>query len=122
MSVERNKAKQRYEELGDISGILKTDIANKLDLPVIILSQLNRSALQKNIATAEDGAGSYKIAQDSDVYITLKEKTIEEIEEQGGIERGNLVLNLDKNRSGQADVLLDIYFQREIQRMTEVRI
>ena len=122
MSIERNKAKQRYEELGDISGILKTDIANKLDLPVIILSQLNRSALQKNIATAEDGAGSYKIAQDSDVYITLKEKTIEEIEEQGGIERGNLVLNLDKNRSGQADVLLDIYFQKDKQQMSEVRI
>ena len=121
MSVERNRNKQRYEELGDISGVLKTDIANKLDIPVIILSQLSRSALQKAVATAEDGAGSYKIAQDSDIYITLKEKTIEEIEEQGGIERGNLVLNVDKNRGGEADVLLDIYFQKDVQRMLEVR-
>lgn len=121
MGIERSKNKQRYEELGDISGVLKTDIANKLDIPVIILSQLGRGALQKAVATAEDGAGSYKIAQDSDIYITLKEKTMEEIEEQGGIERGNLVLNIDKNRDGEADVLLDIYFQRDIQKMTEVR-
>lgn len=120
MHIERSKNKQRYEELGDISGILKNDVAKKLDIPVIILSQLGRSALQKDIATAEDGAGSYKIAQDSDIYITLKEKSAEDIEEQGGIEFGNLILNLDKNRGGRADVLLDIYFQKDIQRMIEV--
>lgn len=120
MMVERNKNKQRYEELGDISGALKNEIAKKLNIPVVILSQLNKNAMQASIAKAEDGAGSYKIAQDSDVYITLKEKTPEEIEDQGGIEKGNLVLNLDKNRSGRADVLLDIYFQKDIQRMLEV--
>lgn len=120
MHIERSKNKQRYEELGDISGILKNDVAKKLDIPVIILSQLGRSALQKDVATAEDGAGSYKIAQDSDIYITLKEKSADEIAEQGGIENGNLVLNLDKNRGGRADVLLDIYFQKDIQRMIEV--
>lgn len=120
MMVEKNRNRQRYEELGDISGGIKNDIAKKLGLPVIILSQLAKSAISSNIAKAEDGAGSYKIAQDSDIYITLKEKTPEEIEEQGGIENGNLILNLDKNRGGRADVLLDIYFQKEIQRMVEV--
>lgn len=120
MHVERNKNKQRYEELGDISGGLKNDVAKKLNIPVVILSQLGRSALKNEIATAEDGAGSYKIAQDSDIYITLKEKSPEDIEDQGGIEFGNLVLNLDKNRGGRADVLLDIYFQKDIQRMIEV--
>ena len=120
MMVEKNRNRQRYEELGDISGTLKNDIAKKLGLPVIILSQLSKSAISSQIAKAEDGAGSYKIAQDSDIYITLKEKTPDEIEEQGGIENGNLILNLDKNRGGRADVLLDIYFQRDIQCMTEV--
>lgn len=119
MSVERNRNKQRYEELGDISGALKNDVAKKLDKPVIILSQLGRSAIEANVAKAEHGAGSYKIAQDSDIYITLKEKSIEEIEKDG-IENGNLILNLDKNRGGRADVLMDVYFQRDIQRMMEV--
>jgi DNA primase len=120
MSMERNKSKQRYEELGDISGGLKTDLANGMGLPVIILSQLNKGAVDKEVVKAEDGAGSYKIAQDSDVYITLKEKSQEDIETYG-IQNGNLIANIDKNRGGTADILLDIYFQKEIQRMVEVR-
>jgi len=119
MSVERSKNKQRYEELGDISGGLKTDLANMLGIPVIVLSQLAKSALDSAIAKAEHGAGSYKIAQDSDIYITLKEKNEEEIE-QWGIEKGNIVMNIDKNRGGVGDVLLDILFQRNVQRMMEV--
>ena len=119
MSVERNRNRQRYEELGDISGALKNDLAKKMDLPVVILSQLGRSAIEANVAKAEHGAGSYKIAQDSDIYITLKEKSIEEVEREG-LENGNLILNLDKNRGGRADVLMDIYFQRDIQRMVEI--
>ena len=120
MQKERSFNKQRYEELGDISGALKNDIAKKFNIPVVILSQLSRSAIKADIAKAEDGAGSYKIAQDSDIYITLKEKSLEEIQEGGGIENGNLVMNLDKNRGGQADVLTDIYFQKDIQRMIEI--
>ena len=120
MQKERSFNKQRYEELGDISGALKNDIAKKFNIPVVILSQLSRSAIKADIAKAEDGAGSYKIAQDSDIYITLKEKSLEEIQEGGGIENGNLVMNLDKNRGGQADVLTDIYFQKDIQRMVEI--
>lgn len=119
MRIERSRNKQRYEELGDISGGLKTDLAKALNLPCIILSQLSKTALDHAVAKAEHGAGSYKIAQDSDVYITLKEKSEEEIE-QWGIEKGNLVLNIDKNRGGTADILLDILFQKHIQVMQEI--
>ena len=119
MTVERSKFRQRYEELGDISGILKNDIAKGMGIPVIILSQLSKAATEAQVAKAEHGAGSYKVAQDSDVYITLKEKSDEEID-QYGLEMGNLTMNTDKNRSGQADVLQNLLFQREIQRMTEV--
>lgn len=119
MQKEHSKSRQRYEELGEISGGLKNDLAKKLDIPVIILSQLSKSATDAAIAKAEHGAGSYKIAQDSDVYITLKEKSEEEIE-QWGIEKGNIVMNIDKNRMGRGDVLLDVLFQKDLQRMMEV--
>ena len=122
LTMENSKARQKYEELGDISGALKRDIAKKMNLPVIVLSQLNRGAVNAEVATAEDGAGSYKIAQDSDVYMTLKDKTDEAIEEQGGLQQaGNQVLFLDKNRHGKADVFIDVLFMRETQRMEEVR-
>lgn len=119
MSIERRHNKQRYEELGDISGGLKRDLANAMGLPVIILSQLNRGAKDKAVATAEDGAGAYKIAQDSDVYLILRERSEEQIERYG-IERGNMDLFLDKNRGGKGDVLLDVFFDRNIQVLMEV--
>lgn len=119
MSIERSKNKQRYEELGDISGILKNDVAKKLNIPVIILSQLGKSAIESQVATAEHGSGSYKIAQDSDIYITLKEKADSEIETYG-IQAGNLVANIDKNRGGRGHVLMDVLFQKDVQRMQEV--
>lgn len=118
MQIERSRNRQRYEELGDISGILKNDVAKKMNIPVVILSQLGKSAIDAEVAKAEHGSGSYKIAQDSDVYITLKEKSQEEIE-QWGIDKGNIIMNIDKNRGGRADVLLDVIFQRDIQVMRE---
>lgn len=119
MSKERNRSMKRYEELGDISGGLKNDLAKALNTRCIILSQLNRDAASADVAKAEHGAGAYKIAQDSDIYITLKEKSQAEMA-QWGVEKGNLVMNIDKNRFGRADVLLDVHFLRDQQRMSEV--
>jgi DNA primase len=119
MRMERRTAKQKYEEEGDISGALKTDFAKGMDIPVVILSQMSRRALDRDVQKAEDGQGAYKIAQDSDIYMILQEKSESEIE-QYGIEKGNMTLNLDKNRGGRGDVLLDLLFTRENQRMREV--
>jgi DNA primase len=122
MTMERSKARQKYEELGDISGALKRDVAKALNMPVIILSQLSKSAVDKQVATAEDGAGAYKIAQDSDIYMTLKPKNDTEIQEGGGLATaGNMTLFLDKHRQGRADVFIDVMFSRENQRMMEVK-
>ena len=123
MQIEKSKHKARWEDLGECSGVLKNDVAKKLGIPVVILSQLNKSATKADIASAEDGSGSYKIAQDSDIYITLKRKTEEEILDGGGIEAvGNITLNLDKNRGGQRAVLEDIFFEMNTQRMQELNI
>lgn len=110
--------KKRYEELGMISKAWK-QFSKEMDVAVVAISQLSKEALKEEIAKAEHGSGSYEIAQDADNYVTLKEKDEDEIQEKG-IEHGNIVLNLDKNRMGVADVLLNIYSERDTQRMKEV--
>lgn len=119
MTMESKRHAKKYEAEGDISGGLKNDLAKRLNLPVVILSQLSRGAKEKDTPTAEDGAGAYKISQDSDVYMILFEKKQEEID-QYGIEKGNMSLFLDKNRLGAADRMLDLLFQKDIQRLMEV--
>ena len=119
MSLEKSFGKKKYEEEGEISGALKNDVAKRFDIPVIAVSQMSRRALDRDIQKAEDGQGAYKIAQDSDIYMILQDKSQEEIDEWG-IEYGNQILNLDKNRGGTADVLIDIYFDKDTQRMSEV--
>jgi DNA primase len=119
MTMESKRHMKKYEEEGDISGGLKNDLAKKLNLPVVILSQLSRGAKEKDVPVAEDGAGAYKISQDSDIYMLLFEKKQEEIE-RFGIEKGNMSLFIDKNRLGPADRMIDVLFERETQRMQEV--
>ena len=111
--------KKRYEELGMISKAWK-QFAKEMDVAVVLISQLSKEALQADVAKAEHGSGSYEIAQDADNYFTLKEIDPEEIE-QNGIEHGNLIGNLDKNRMGVADVLIRIYSERITQRMCEIK-
>lgn len=119
MSLEKSFGKKKYEEEGEISGALKNDVAKRMSIPVIAVSQMSRRALDRDIQKAEDGQGAYKIAQDSDIYMILQDKSQEEINEWG-IEYGNQILNLDKNRGGTGDVLIDIYFDKGTQRMSEV--
>jgi DNA primase len=108
----------RHRELGWISKAWK-QFAKEMDVAVILISQLNKEALQADVAKAEHGAGSYEIAQDADNYITLKEKTEEEIQRLG-IERGNLIGNLDKNRMGERGILVDLYANRPVHVISEV--
>ena len=79
---------------------------------------MNKEALQAKTAEAEHGAGSYEIAQDADTYITLKEKDKDEIE-KCGIDHGNIILNVSKNRMGEKSVLIDIFADRPIHRICE---
>ncbi|AZS49250.1 DNA primase [Bacillus phage vB_BpsS-140] len=119
MTLEKSFGKKKYEEEGDISGALKNDVAKKLGIPVINISQMSRRALDREIQKAEDGQGAYKIAQDSDVYIILQNKSQEDID-ANGVQFGNQIINIDKNRDGKDDVLIDLFFDRDTQRMHEV--
>lgn len=115
--VSDRKTDQRYRELGWISKGWK-EFAKDMDVCVVLISQLSKEALYAEIAEAEHGAGSYEIAQDADTYITLKEKSEDEIN-QRGIDHGNITMNLSKNRMGQDDVLFDVYADRSVLRMSE---
>ena len=115
--VSDRKTDQRYRELGWISKGWK-EFAKDMDVCVVLISQLSKEALHAEIAEAEHGAGSYEIAQDADTYITLKEKSEDEIN-QRGINHGNITMNLSKNRMGQDDVLFDVYADRSVLRMSE---
>lgn len=112
------KTDARHRELGMISKAWK-QFAKEMDVAVVCISQLSKSALEADVAKAEHGAGSYEIAQDADNYITLKEKSEEEIT-QRGIEHGNLTGNIAKNRMGEKEILIDIYANRPVHHMWEV--
>lgn len=108
----------RSRELGEISKGWKK-FSRDMRVPVVLISQLGRQALDAETAEAEHGYGSYEMAQDADNYITLKDKNKEEIEMKG-IEHGNKTLNISKNRMGEKTVLIDIYSDGPNYRMMEV--
>lgn len=115
--VTDKRTETRSRELGMISKAWK-EFSQEMDVAIILISQLGRQALEADTAEAEHGYGSYEIAQDSDNYITLKDKSREEIE-QGGVEHGNKTLNISKNRMGEKSVLIDIYADGPNYRMQE---
>lgn len=116
VSEHRNEA--RHRELGMMSKAWK-QFCKDMDCHVVCISQLSKEALHAVTAEAEHGAGSYEIAQDADNYITLKEKSEEEIN-QRGIEHGNITENISKNRMGEKSILIDLYADRAVHRMMEV--
>lgn len=118
--VTDKRTESRSRELGSISKAW-VEFAHDMDVSVILISQLGRQALEKDTAEAEDGYGSYEVAQDADVYITLKDKSSEEIEMRG-IEHGNKTLNISKNRNGEKTVLIDLYSDGPTFRFTEVGV
>ena len=95
------------------------EFAKDMNVSVVLISQLGRQALDAKTAEAEHGYGSYEIAQDADNYITLKEKSKEEIQ-QSGAENGNKIMNISKNRMGEKSVLINIYADGPTYRMCEV--
>lgn len=115
--VTDRRTETRSRELGMVSKAWK-EFSQEMDVAVVLISQLGRQALDADTAEAEHGYGSYEIAQDADNYITLKDKSQEEIE-QGGIEHGNKTLNISKNRMGEKSVLIDIYADGPNYRMQE---
>jgi DNA primase catalytic core len=116
--VTDRRTETRSRELGVISKTWK-EFSKETDTAVVLISQLGKQAKNAEIAEAEDNYGSYEIPQDADTYITVKDKSEEEINSRG-IEHGNKTVNISKNRMGQKTVLIDIYADGPNYRMVEV--
>lgn len=116
--VTDRKTNQRHQELGWISKAWK-QFAKDMNVAIVLISQLSKEALKAETAEAEHGAGSYEIAQDADNYITLKEKSPEDIA-KNGIDQGNIMMNVSKNRMGEKEILIPVYADRPIHKICEV--
>jgi replicative DNA helicase len=89
--------RNRYEAMTMVTGALKA-LAKDLDLPIIVLAQLNRNVegSKESMPKMSDLRDSGSIEQDADVVILLhrakEEPTV-------------MMMNVAKNRHGQTDVL-----------------
>lgn len=112
------RTEKRYQELGVISKTMK-EMAGELNIAVLNVAQLGKQGKGKELAQAEDVYGGYEIAQDSDVFITMQQKTDEQIQATG-LQKGNLLIYLDKNRGRKDDQLFSAYAHDTCARITIV--
>ena len=106
--------KKKHEWLGELTKSLKR-FCKKYNIPGIVVSQLNRGAGSKKISDMSDLGGSYDMAADADVGITLNLP-----ENQGDLSNGNLIINLDKMRYSKSKTLFPAMYYGECQRMNEL--
>jgi len=113
-----------YERVGRISRMIKSSITmdKSISIPVVAVAQLSRTAKRHDVPTAEDVAESYKIAQDADVFMTIRRLSKDEIEANKLENRplGNMILNIDKNRSGVDKMIIGLQFDLENMTISEV--
>lgn len=116
---DRKSRMARHDELGTISRELRA-LTRELDITTVAIAQINREGAKRGISSKEDTGGAYQIAQDSDLFYVLREKTRDEIETDG-IDRGNLFGFIDKHRHGRQKVGVSIRADLDVMRMGEVQ-
>lgn len=102
--------------LGQMADFLKNKIAGELDLAVLSAAQLNRNDMIAN---------SDNIAKAISTGIYWRFKTAEEIQNDGGLDAGNVMAYVNINRNGpQCDEDEAIYFNfdGDRQKITEAKI
>lgn len=102
--------------LGQMADFLKNKIAGELDLAVLSAAQLNRNDMIAN---------SDNIAKAISTGIYWRFKTSEEIQNDGGLDAGNVMAYVNINRNGpQSDEDEAIYFtfDGDRQRITEAKV
>lgn len=116
---DRPRGLSRYQELGDVSRmLLKT--AQELNITIVALCQINREGSKSQTPGITDVGDSYMIAQDSDIFIIVWDKTQDEIDADG-LDRGNKMGLVAKNRrDGPNGVMWRIDADLAIQRFREV--
>lgn len=88
-----------YEKYGKASQDLLA-ISQRLNVPLICMAQLNRTALGEDTPTGAQMGSCYKIVQDAHVVFTLAKR------------KNGLLGFLDKNRGGQSQVAFDLAFDQ----------
>lgn len=116
MRMADNRGVSKNVEMGMITKLLK-EFGMQMDVAMVIVAQLGKQAAGKELVTAEDVYFGYEIAQDSDVFITIQEKSQDQID-QMGLEKGNLLINLDKNRGSKDGQLYNVYAHDNNARLT----
>lgn len=113
-----------YERVGHISRMIKSGLTmdKSIALPVVAIAQLSRIAAKSDLPGAEHIAESYKIAQDADMFITLARLKDEDIADNkmDGINMGNMIMYIDKNRAGIDKQKIGLIFDRENLAIREV--
>ena len=98
----------RYAEVGDISHGIK-QMAKKLNIPIVLLTQLNRVADETKEPTMAEIRESGDFEQDASVIILLWNKT-EDKKEKG--------VKVDKNRNGETGKIT-LNFDGRVMKFTE---
>ncbi len=107
---------QRYLEIGKISRTLKK-ITNELDIPIILISQLNRAVENRGDKkpTLADLRESGDLEQDANVVILLSENK----KETNDKNKVYVDADIAKNRNGSTGII-NYLFDKPIQNFTEV--
>jgi replicative DNA helicase len=110
--------KPRYEQMSDISRSLKS-LARELDIPIVVLAQLNRDAEREkpNLSSIRD---SGSIEQDADVVMFLhrgreSDKKSADTPDNAAGEEGKTSLILSKQRNGPVGTV-DLVFMSKYAR------
>lgn len=97
-------ANENYNYLGELTDFLKNRVAGELNIALLAGAQLNRG---------NEVADSDKLERYVSTSIHWREKTSEEIMRDGGLDYGNFLMIVDKNRNGEQmaeDEYIDMKF------------
>lgn len=107
------RLESRVLEVGEITRTFKV-LTNELDIPIILLSQLNRASLGKQEDTLADLRESGSIEQDANVVAFLSN-----VDDQGNNEdKQHVQLRILKNRAGRL-ARIDFKFFKDVQSFIE---
>lgn len=101
--MDKNSRSPFHLQLGDASGELKKRAVKSNDnLIISVVSQLSAQAADQDVQTSFATGFARKIAQDADRYVIVQRLSEQEVV-QRGIEKGNRLIIIDKDRITGAD-------------------
>lgn len=107
----------RPQQLKEMTRILKTQICEELNLPVLIIAQLSDQALDDPMPLARRTSESKLVQSDCDVTMGMRKKTDKERELDP---LGNILLYVDKVRYNGGSLLVPVNWMADICYMREV--